>query len=181
MLLRRMVKNSSGQKEPISKITNSAAGMKTSSLGGVISSRQNASVKAANLQNEMTANEVVLKSGWMTKRSQLKSIFSFTNYRERYFQLTKSALIYYENAPPITQGSTNSGKNKKERGRVNIRDIRVVESVSIKDRGNGSKNEHQKYENSFQIGYRTNLHSTKNNQHSPEFTLVVIARYNNKE
>ena len=106
-----MGKNSSttALKEPIATVTPGAAGMKTSS-GGVASSRQNATAaKATTLQNEM-ANEVVLKSGWMTKRSQLKSIFSFTNYRERYFQLTKSALIYYDNAPPIT---SNPGKNKR--------------------------------------------------------------------
>ena len=108
-----MGKNSSASKEPIATVT---GGMKTSS-GGVASSRQNATAaKTSTLQNEM-ANEVVLKSGWMTKRSQLKSIFSFTNYRERYFQLTKSALIYYDNAPPITQGSSNPGKNKRGKSR----------------------------------------------------------------
>ena len=72
-----------------------------------------------------------------------------------------------------------------ERGRVNIRDIRVVETVTIKDRNHGgSKHEDKKYANSFQIGYRTSSrqYSTKNNQHNnasnvPEFTLVVIARY----
>ena len=69
-----------------------------------------------------------------------------------------------------------------ERGRINVRDIRVVETVSIKDRGNGTKHEDKKYANSFQIGYRTNSHpqhSTKNNQHAnvPEFNLVVIPRY----
>ena len=71
-----------------------------------------------------------------------------------------------------------------ERGRVNIRDIRVVETVTIKDRNHGgSKHEDKKYANSFQIGYRTSSrqYSTKNNQHNnasniPEFTLVVIAR-----
>ena len=114
-----MGKNSSASalKEPITNITPSS-GRKTSTTGVITNSRHNAtSTKAAssNLQKDemATNNEVVLKSGWMTKRSQLKSIFSFTNYRERYFQLTKSALIYYENAPPITQGSSNSGKNKR--------------------------------------------------------------------
>ena len=117
-----MGKNSSANalKEPIATIT-PKAGRKTSSAGGVVSSRQNVkSPKSSNLQNEMSI-EVVLKSGWMTKRSQLKSIFSFTNYRERYFQLTKSALIYYDNAPPITQGS--SGKNKRGKN------IRIKQNV----------------------------------------------------
>ena len=117
-----MGKNSSASalKEPIANITPSSGRKTSTTSGGVITnSRHNAtSTKAAssNLQNKdemATNNEVVLKSGWMTKRSQLKSIFSFTNYRERYFQLTKSALIYYENAPPITQGSSSSGKNKR--------------------------------------------------------------------
>ena len=101
-----------------------SSGRKTSSsvvLAHTNSSRQNAGAAKstlANLQNEKMAttnNEVVLKSGWMTKRSQLKSIFSFTNYRERYFQLTKSALVYYDTAPPITQGSSSHGKNKRGR------------------------------------------------------------------
>ena len=97
--------------------------MKTSTTtSGVIRSRQNettnntgSTTKSSSTSNEMTNENVVLKSGWMTKRSQLKSIFSFTNYRERYFQLTKSALIYYENAPPITTTAAASthGKNKK--------------------------------------------------------------------
>ena len=114
-----MGKNStaSALKEPISAVTPSS-GRKPSSASALIStggSRQNAlSTKAASSQDNMaTSNEVVLKSGWMTKRSQLKSIFSFTNYRERYFQLTKSALVYFDNAPPITQGSSSSGKNKR--------------------------------------------------------------------
>ena len=116
-----MGKNStaSASKEPISAATPSS-GRKPSNASGLINtggSRQNAlSTKAASSQvndNMATSNEVVLKSGWMTKRSQLKSIFSFTNYRERYFQLTKSALVYFDNAPPITQGSSNSGKNKR--------------------------------------------------------------------
>ena len=67
----------------------------------------------------------------------------------------------------------------KERGRVNVRDIRVVEAVTIKDRGsNGSKHDDKKYANSFQVGYRTQSSNTKNSQHnsSPEFHLIVVAR-----
>ena len=68
-----------------------------------------------------------------------------------------------------------------ERGRVSVRDIRVVEAVTIKGNNNNGdrlKHEDKKYANSFQIGYRTNLHSTKNNQQNnfPEFHLVVVAR-----
>ena len=117
-----MGKNStaSALKEPISAVTPSS-GRKTSTSRGLATtggSRQNAlSTKPASSSqvhdNMASSNEVVLKSGWMTKRSQLKSIFSFTNYRERYFQLTKSALVYFDTAPPITQGSSNSGKNKR--------------------------------------------------------------------
>ena len=120
-----MGKNStaSALKEPISAVTPSS-GRKTSTSSGLATtggSRQNAlSTKPASSfqvhDNMASSNEVVLKSGWMTKRSQLKSIFSFTNYRERYFQLTKSALVYFDTAPPITQGSSNSGKNKRGKG-----------------------------------------------------------------
>ena len=187
----RKKSSATGLKDPSKTISNRAPiGMKTKGISG---SRQNAGINTSTASsaksssiNEMTNENVVLKSGWMTKRSQLKSIFSFTNYRERYFQLTKSGLIYYENAPPITTGgSSTHAKNKKERGRVNIRDIRVVEPVTIKDRGNGgSKNEDQKYANSFQIGYKANTHhqhSTKNNQHLkvsniPDHNLIVVAR-----
>ena len=76
-----MGKNSSASalKEPITNITPSS-GRKTSTTGVITNSRHNAtSTKAtsSNLQKDemATNNEVVLKSGWMTKRSQLKSIF----------------------------------------------------------------------------------------------------------
>ena len=73
-----------------------------------------------------------------------------------------------------------------ERGRINIREIRLVESVNIKDRGggsssNGSKPEDSKHANAFQIGYRTHTPSAKNTSqthlaNTPEHTLIVIAR-----
>ncbi len=78
----------------------------------------------------------VVKTSWMTKRSQLKSRFSFTNYRERWFVLTTSDLMYFDGADT---------SKKKEKGRIPLKEVRVVEPVSLRD---------ESKPNAFQVGYR---------------------------
>ena len=74
------------------------------------------------------SQDEVLKQSWMTKRSQLKSRYSssvdlsslhcsdprlsWTNYKERWFCLTRSSLVYYDGDDEI---------KKKEKGRIYVR------------------------------------------------------------
>ena len=67
------------------------------------------------------SQDEVLKQTWMTKRSQLKSRISWTNYKERWFCLTRSSLVYYDGDDEI---------KRKEKGRIMVRDIQVVEQVT---------------------------------------------------
>ena len=66
------------------------------------------------------SQDEVLKQTWMTKRSQLKSRLSWTNYKERWFCLTRSSLVYYDGDDEV---------KRKEKGRIMVRDIQVVEQV----------------------------------------------------
>ncbi|XP_023331198.1 tyrosine-protein kinase Btk29A [Eurytemora carolleeae] len=71
------------------------------------------------------SQDEILKHSWMTKRSQLKSRISWTNYKDRWFCLTRTSLAYYD-------GDEES--KRKEKGRIYIRDIKLVENVRIEDR-----------------------------------------------
>jgi len=71
------------------------------------------------------SQDEILKHSWMTKRSQLKSRLSWTNYKERWFCLTRTSLAYFD-------GDDES--KRKEKGRIFVRDVRLVENVKIEDR-----------------------------------------------
>ncbi len=97
----------------------------------------------------------ILKTSWMTKRSQLKSRFSLSNYKERWFVLTRTALAYYDGADVAEaaavvagRGASSSSSAKRaprEKGRVLLRDVRLVERVQLRE---GDAKPH-----SFQVGY----------------------------
>lgn len=89
-----------------------------------------------------------LKAGWLTKRSQLKSRFTAfsTSYKERWFVLTRTALVYYDGPDP---------SRRKERGRVNAKEIKLVEKVSLKDTSRD-----REPSGAFQIGYTHNGHDS---------------------
>ena len=91
--------------------------------------------------SNVAGGEDSLKSGWLTKRSQLKTRFAAfaTNYKDRWFVLTRVALIYYDSQDP---------SRRKERGRLPLKEIKLVEKVSLKDRDEPS--------GAFQIGYTQN-------------------------
>lgn len=93
------------------------------------------------------SQDEVLKHSWMTKRSQLKSRLSWTNYKERWFCLTRSCLVYFDGDDEV---------KKKEKGRIFMRDIKVVEQVSLEDRPH-----------SFQIKY---------SEVGQEWTLYIQAK-----
>lgn len=71
------------------------------------------------------SQDEILKHSWMTKRSQLKSRFSWTNYKERWFCLTRTSLAYFDG---------DEETKRKEKGRIFVRDIKLVENVKIEDR-----------------------------------------------
>jgi len=93
------------------------------------------------------SQDEVLKHSWMTKRSQLKSRISWTNYKERWFCLTRSCLAYYDG---------DDEAKRKEKGRIYVRDVQLVEQVSLEDRPH-----------SFQIKYC---------EGGQEFTLYIQAK-----
>lgn len=63
----------------------------------------------------------VVKQGLMVKRSQNKKRFTPVNYKQRWFVLTRSFLIYYD----------TDGERRKERGRVDISSVQVVEPAQL--------------------------------------------------
>jgi len=112
------------------------------------------------------SQDEILKHSWMTKRSQLKSRISWTNYKERWFCLTRGSLAYYD-------GDDES--KRKEKGRIFVRDIRLVENVRIDDRPQ-----------SFQIKYSesgqeyTLYIQTKSETEREEWVILIrnLSRHN---
>ncbi|XP_046432250.1 tyrosine-protein kinase Btk29A isoform X2 [Neodiprion fabricii] len=63
----------------------------------------------------------VVKTGFMTKRSQNKKRFTPINYKQRWFVLTRQYLIYYD----------SDGERRKERGRIAVESVHVVETAQL--------------------------------------------------
>ena len=95
----------------------------------------NAATDGGGSNNGASAADI-LKTSWMTKRSQLKSRFSFTNYKERWFVLTRTSLLYYDSIDTI---------KKKEKGKIALSNVRLIERVTIRDDAKLP---------AFQIGYQ---------------------------
>ena len=68
--------------------------------------------------------EEILKHSWMTKRSQLKSRLTWTNYKDRWFCLTKTSLTYFD----------GEDEKRKEKGKIYIRDVKCVEHAKLEER-----------------------------------------------
>ncbi|KAF7265510.1 hypothetical protein GWI33_021084 [Rhynchophorus ferrugineus] len=65
-------------------------------------------------------SSVVIKQGYMVKRSQNKKLYTLVNYKKRWFVLTKKYLIYYED---------DNAAKKKEKGRVELDRVHTIESA----------------------------------------------------
>ena len=63
----------------------------------------------------------VVKQGFMVKRSQNKKRFTPVNYKQRWFVLTRRFLVYYD----------GDGERRKERGRIAVESVHVVETASL--------------------------------------------------
>ncbi|XP_011299243.1 tyrosine-protein kinase Btk29A isoform X3 [Fopius arisanus] len=69
----------------------------------------------------------IVRQGFMVKRSQNKKRFTPINYKQRWFVLTRRYLVYYD----------NDSERRKERGRIAIENVHVVETASLGNVGVG--------------------------------------------
>ncbi|XP_057339629.1 tyrosine-protein kinase Btk29A isoform X2 [Microplitis mediator] len=109
----------------------------------------------------------VVKQGYMVKRSQNKKRFTPINYKQRWFVLTRYYLAYYD----------SDGERRKERGRIAIESVHVVETATLGS-GSSSSNVAAGSESGsgggggippglpFQVGYR---------EAGQEYTLYLLA------
>lgn len=49
------------------------------------------------------SKEKIIKEGYMIKRSQNKNFYTLVNYKKRWFVLTKTYLIYYDNNEAVSK------------------------------------------------------------------------------
>ncbi|XP_055710202.1 tyrosine-protein kinase Btk29A isoform X1 [Phlebotomus papatasi] len=103
----------------------------------------------------------IIKSGRMTKRSQNKKRFTPVNYKTRWFELTRQFLSYFD---------TENIEKRRERGRVNIKGIRVVELASLNVEG-GDPIAPEGYP--FQIGYCETTDGGSSTE--TQYTLYLVA------
>lgn len=82
----------------------------------------------------------VLKEALMVKRSQNKRRLSPINYKTRWFVLTVDSLLYYD--------GTSSEKKGKEKGRINLKSVKVIELVNDLE---------LERNNAFQVVYDENI------------------------
>ncbi|KOC62730.1 Tyrosine-protein kinase Btk29A [Habropoda laboriosa] len=69
----------------------------------------------------------VVRQGFMVKRSQNKKRFTPVNYKQRWFILTRRYLVYYD----------GDGERRKERGRIAVESVHVVETASLGSNAGG--------------------------------------------
>ncbi|CAH0721642.1 unnamed protein product, partial [Brenthis ino] len=110
----------------------------------------------------MASNEEdeVIREAFMIKRSQNKKIFTPVNYKERWFVLTRKALIYYD----------SDGQKRKERGRIPTDAIHTVEQAQLGELSKQILDDNEKspaYRYPFQVGYT---------EQNTDYTLYLVAR-----
>ncbi|XP_063702861.1 tyrosine-protein kinase Btk isoform X1 [Culicoides brevitarsis] len=104
----------------------------------------------------------LIKCGFMIKRSQNKKRFTSVNYKRRWFELNLVYLHYYD---------VQNDQKRKERGRIDLRGIRVVEAAILNNGGDVIAPEGFP----FQIGYCETSGSISGNSTLPQYTLYVLA------
>lgn len=103
----------------------------------------------------------VVKSGWMTKRSQNKNRFTPVNYKLRWFELTKYWLSYFD---------IEDIDKRRERGRVSIAGVRLVEQANLNTDGDNAVPDGF----AFQIGY-CEVDAQSSARSTPQYTLYLLA------
>ncbi|KAG4080691.1 hypothetical protein HA402_013221 [Bradysia odoriphaga] len=109
----------------------------------------------------------IVKCGSMTKRSQNKKRFTPVNYKLRWFELTKHFLSYFD---------IENVEKRKERGRISIKGVRLVEPAVLNSDGGDSS---APVGFSFQIGY-CESDDQLTGRSLPQYTLYLVAA-NEKE
>lgn len=103
----------------------------------------------------------VIKAGWMTKRSQNKNRFTPVNFKLRWFELSKNWITYYD---------IEDVEKRRERGRVSIAGVRLVEPANLS--ADGSDSTHEGF--AFQIGY-CEAGEPMHGRSTPQYTLYLLA------
>ncbi|XP_011178509.1 tyrosine-protein kinase Btk29A isoform X1 [Zeugodacus cucurbitae] len=106
----------------------------------------------------------IVKSGSMVKRAQNKKRFTPVNYKQRWFELTKKSLSYFD---------TENIERRRERGRVPVKGVRLVETAIVSGEGgdpfapNGFP---------FQVGYCESSNDQQLSGRSvPQYILYLLA------
>lgn len=103
--------------------------------------------------SQSSAAQDIVKQGLMVKRSQNKKRFTPVNYRQRWFVLTSQSLIYYEPNSDVSQFEltnlllmfsslyfANLFQCSKERGRITLKYITIIEPAIISSLNNVDSN-----------------------------------------
>ncbi|CAD7079823.1 unnamed protein product [Hermetia illucens] len=104
----------------------------------------------------------IVMSGLMVKRAQNKKRFTPVNYKQRWFELTKKTLSYFD---------VENIERRREKGRINVKGVRLVESAQL-DGDGGDPYAPDGFP--FQVGYCENDNQT-GSRSLPQYTLYLIA------
>ncbi|KAL9925191.1 tyrosine-protein kinase Btk29A isoform X1 [Glossina fuscipes] len=104
----------------------------------------------------------IVKSGFMIKRAQNKKRFTPVNYKQRWFELTKRTLSYFD---------VESVERRRERGRIPVKGVRLVETATVNGEG-GDPFAPDGYP--FQVGYCESS-DDQSQRTVPQYTLYLVA------
>ncbi|XP_075152585.1 tyrosine-protein kinase Btk29A isoform X1 [Haematobia irritans] len=104
----------------------------------------------------------VVKSGFMIKRAQNKKRFTPVNYKQRWFELTKRTLSYFD---------VENVERRRERGRIPVKGVRLVETATVNGEG-GDPFAPDGYP--FQVGYCEST-DDQSQRTVPQYTLYLVA------
>ncbi|XP_037958717.1 tyrosine-protein kinase Btk29A isoform X1 [Teleopsis dalmanni] len=106
----------------------------------------------------------IVKSGSMVKRAQNKKRFTPVNYKQRWFELTKKTLSYFD---------IENVERRRERGRIPVKGVRLVETATVNGEG-GDPFAPDGYP--FQVGYcETSDDQQQSGRSVPQYTLYLVA------
>ncbi|XP_065356741.1 tyrosine-protein kinase Btk isoform X2 [Calliphora vicina] len=104
----------------------------------------------------------IVKSGFMIKRAQNKKRFTPVNYKQRWFELTKKTLSYFD---------VENVERRRERGRIPVKGVRLVEIATVNGEG-GDPFAPDGFP--FQVGYCESS-DDQSQRTVPQYTLYLVA------
>ncbi|CAD6998350.1 unnamed protein product [Ceratitis capitata] len=105
----------------------------------------------------------IVKSGSMVKRAQNKKRFTPVNYKQRWFELTKKSLSYFD---------LENVERRRERGRVPVKGVRLVETATVSGEG-GDPFAPSGFP--FQVGYCESNDQQQSGRSVPQYILYLLA------